>query len=313
MAANEPLLAERRSLRSSRVPAFYAALLGFGCMALYTGQGVGRIELISSKAGGGSDNIYAETGVVEYINSHTHIHEHARIQTRVLHKPPFVHIYAYTRTYSVTSCVLCQAPDAPEAPCVYMHAYTRTYSVTNCVVCQAPDTPKRPKVQHALHLHNKPNAMTAEEYEARLGRDIHGKPLPKIKKADAVEQTDAEAGVAMRQTKANRAEVRTSFRSSCAADIVPTGKYKYRQTHASTHRHTARQTHMNSHIYSDTHTRTHTHTHKHTHRKMHTHTHPYTHTRTRTHTTNANTQTNEHPHLHTHAYTGTGSRMAEEV
>ena len=285
MAAKEMLLAERRSLRSSRLPAFYAALLGFGCMALYAGQGVGRIELISSKAGGGSDNIYAETGVVEYINSHTHTYVQTRVQSRVLDNPSFVHI----------------------------HAYTRTYSVTNCVLCQAADTPKRPKVQHALHLQNKPNAMTAEEYEARLGRDIHGKPLPKIKKADAVEHTDAEAGVAMRQSKINRAEVRMEFQKQLRRRYSPqqenTNTDRYTQVHTDTHtdRHTISQ------IYSDTRTRTDTHTRTHTHRQVHKHTHSYTHTCTRTHAANANTQTNEHPYLHTHSHTGTGSRMAEEV
>jgi len=120
--------------------ALVLALLGLGCVALFAGHGVGRTELISSKHGGGSDNIFAETGV-------------------------------------------------------------------------RPDAPKRPMVHHPHHPTIKPNAMTAEEYEARLGKDIHGRPLPKKAKkaevaaADESDQTaeEQDSQNAVRQTKATHA------------------------------------------------------------------------------------------------------------
>ena len=43
----------------------------------------------------------------------------------------------------------------------------------------APDAPKRPVAHHSHHPGLTPNAMTAAEYEAKLGRDVHGHPLPK--------------------------------------------------------------------------------------------------------------------------------------
>ena len=63
---NTSLLGRRASSQgriTRRVGALALALLGLTCLAVFTRHGWGRTELISSKDGGGVDNIYAETGV----------------------------------------------------------------------------------------------------------------------------------------------------------------------------------------------------------------------------------------------------------
>jgi hypothetical protein len=67
----------------------------------------------------------------------------------------------------------------------------------------APDPPRAPVAHHPHHPGLKPHALTAAEYEAKLGKDIHGNPLPKPKgkKARAGEDAD-EPKKAVRQSQA---------------------------------------------------------------------------------------------------------------
>ena len=97
------------AMGAQRSRALALAMLGLACVAVVlvvAGAGPRRTALVASKHGGGSDSIFAETGV-------------------------------------------------------------------------APDAPKRPVAHHSHHPGLTPNAMTAAEYEAKLGRDVHGHPLPK--------------------------------------------------------------------------------------------------------------------------------------
>lgn len=66
----------------------------------------------------------------------------------------------------------------------------------------APDPPKAPMAHHPHHPGLKPHAMTAAEYEAKLGKDIHGNPLPKPKGKKAREGGMGEQERAVRQAQA---------------------------------------------------------------------------------------------------------------
>jgi len=88
-----------------------------------------------------------------------------------------------------------------------------------------PDKPKKPVVHHPQHPGMKPNAMTAAEYEARLGRDIHGHPLPKkAEKGEKGAAADATAAGASEPAAEGEKEPAAVRQAKAAADsALPAG------------------------------------------------------------------------------------------
>ena len=66
----------------------------------------------------------------------------------------------------------------------------------------APDPPKTPLAHHPHHPGLKPHVVTAAEYEARLGKDINGNPLPKPKGKKVRAGVGGEPDKAVRQSQA---------------------------------------------------------------------------------------------------------------
>jgi hypothetical protein len=151
---NTSLLGRRASSQgriTRRVGALALALLGLTCLAVFTRHGWGRTELISSKDGGGVDNIYAETGV-------------------------------------------------------------------------KPDAPQKPKVHHPHHPGITARAVTAAEYEAALGKDIHGNPLPKQAKATRQAKIAAkDAAPENKEERTNEPENKKVPSPSLSAGALPAG------------------------------------------------------------------------------------------